>query len=35
MYIAKYLKQVPPREWCHDALLKDNDDDTVAMYLAK
>ena len=34
MYIARYLGQVPPKELYHDPLLKNKDDETVAMISA-
>ena len=35
MYIAKYLKQIPPKEWYHNRLIHNKYDLTVAYYLVR
>ena len=35
MYLVECGKIDPPKEWFHDQLLKDRDDNTVAMFMAK
>ena len=34
MKLADWGK-IPPKEWCHDPNLRDNDGRTVAMYFAR